>query len=167
MKRALFLILAILSLFSCSKSKTLPYVLPQNSLELLSGKSGKTWKLAWRYNNNIRMNMRGCFLTYRVTYHPNKVIKDNNGDQEDCGTSLIGNWEITSNKTKDPFIKITSDQLPEIMHIEKNYKFFKILKLSKDTLVLKFKHKQFSSESTFVDTFVPENTKVEDRDFHW
>lgn len=111
--------------------------------------------------------MRGCFLTYKVTYHPDKTIKDNNGEQEDCGISLIGNWEITSNKTGTPFIKVTSDQLPEIMHIDKKYKFFKILKLSQDTLILQFRHKQFSSESTFVDTFVPENTKVEGRDFHW
>lgn len=169
MKYTIFtsILLIIFGLTSCSNTKKKPYILPQNAMYVLAGESGKTWKLARRYNNGTRMNMRGCFLSYRITYHPSMMLKDNNGEQEDCGPSLIGQWEITKDKIETPYIKVTSDQLPEIMHIDEDYKFFKILKLTKDTLQLQFRHKQFSTKSTFIDTFVPEHVKVKNRDFHW
>ncbi len=161
------LILMFSCLASCSNYNKEPYKLPKNAIQLLSGTSGKSWKIAWRYNGKTRMNMRGCFLSYKITYHPDMTIKDNNGDYENCGPSLIGNWEIITDKKGKSFIKLTSDQLPEIMNIKQNYKFFKILKIKKDTLQLQYRHKQFSSESTFIDTYVTEHIKIKDRDFHW
>ncbi len=164
---SLVILIVVLSFTSCTKSSKKPYILPDNAISLLAGETGKTWKLAWRYNNGTRMNMRGCFLSYRATYSPDMMFRDNNGDHQDCGLTLLGNWEITKDKKGNPYIKLTSDQLPDIMHIDKNYKFFKILKLDKDTLRIQFRHKQFSSKSTFVDTFVSEHIKIEGRDFHW
>ncbi len=161
------ILIAVLSFISCTKSSKKPYTLPDNPIALLAGKTGKTWKLAWRYNNGTRMNMRGCFLSYRATYSPNMMFKDNNGDHENCGSTLLGNWEIIKGKKGNSYIKLTSDLLPDIMNIDKKYKFFKILKLHRDTLRIQFRHKQFSSTSTFVDTFVSEHIGIKDRDFHW
>ncbi|WP_164914192.1 lipocalin-like domain-containing protein [Aquimarina sediminis] len=151
----ILIIITLIGAVSCSKTNKKSNVLPQNALELLAGESGKTWKIAYRYNNGTRMNMSGCFLSYRITYYPDMTMKDNNGEYKDCGSSLSGNWKITKNKVENSYIKITSDQLPEIMKVDKNYKFLKILKLTKDTLRLQFRHKQFSSKSTFIDTYVP------------
>ncbi len=156
-------------IISCSKTPKEPYKLPKNSVELIAGTNGagKTWKLAKRYNNGTRMNMAGCFLSYRITYLPNMTLNDNNGEQDDCGPSLIANWEITEDKKGNSYLKYHSNQLPELMNIKKSYKYFKILQLTKDTLQLQFRHKQFSSKSTFIDTFVTENIEVKNRDFHW
>jgi len=161
-------ILAIFNLTSCQKNfKTEPYQLPKNAVKLISGNSGKKWKIAWRYNNQTRMNMSGCFLTYRITYLPNMTMKDNNSDHNNCGNSLTGNWEILTSKKGKSYIKWFSNELPEIMNINQNYKFFKILKITEDTLQLQYRHKQFSSESVFVDTFVTEHIVIKDRNFHW
>ncbi len=151
-------------LFLCSCSQKEPYQLPKNAIELLAGESGKTWKIAWRYNDGVRMNMAGCFLSYRITYKPDMTVNDNNGEQDNCGPSLMGNWELITNKKS--YLKLNSDQLPEIMNIKDTHKYFKILKITDDTLKLQYRHKQFSSKSTFIDTFVPEHIKVKDRDFH-
>ncbi len=164
MKNYIF-ILFLIGLVSCSK-KEKSYTLPENAIELLAGQSGKTWKIAWRYNDGTRMNMAGCFLTYKITYSPEGTIKDNNAEQENCGPSLLGTWEIITHKKEKSYVKWNSDQLPEIMNTKKNHKYFKILQLEKDTLKLQYRHKQFSSESIFVDTFVPEHIDVKDRDFH-
>ncbi len=163
----LFLVFFTMSTISCSKVNKAPYLLPENAIELIAGTSGKTWKLAWRYNNGTRMNMRGCFLSYRVTYQPDMIVKDNNGEQENCGASLIGTWQIIKAEKGNSYIKLTSDQLPELMNIDSNHKFLKILQLHEDTIKIQFRHKQFSGKSTFVDTFVPEHVEVRDRDFHW
>ncbi|WP_109299065.1 lipocalin family protein [Aquimarina sp. AU474] len=162
-------IITSITIISCSKSQKEPYRLPKKSVELISGTNdkGKTWKLARRYNNGTRMNMAGCFLSYRITYQSNMTLKDNNGEQDNCGPSLLANWEITKDKKGNSYLKYSSDQLPELMNMKKNYKYFKILQLSQDTLKIQFRHKQFSSKSTFIDIFVTENTKVKDRDFHW
>ena len=161
-----FLLLAvILTLFSCSKQK--PFILPNNAVQVLSGETRKTWKLAWPYNDGVRMNMTGCFLTYRITYQSNKTFEDNNGKQENCGPTLSGQWEFIQNKEGISYIKQTSEQFPELLKIDKNYKYFKILQLEEDTLKIQFRHKQFSTTSTFVDTFVPEDITIKDRDFHW
>ncbi|GAA4272592.1 hypothetical protein U6A24_09420 [Aquimarina gracilis] len=156
----------IISLIACKKEEY-PFNLPKNAKEILAGKSGKTWKIAWRYNDGVRMNMTGCFLTYKIKYFPEGVMEDNNGEQENCGPSLKGNWEIITNNNKKSYIKWTSDSLQEIMNTRKNRKYFKILQLEKDTLKLQYRHKQFSSESTFIDTFVPEHMNVKDRNYHW
>lgn len=162
----LIIVLGIFFFFSCSK-KEKTFSLPENAKALLAGQSGKTWKIANRYNDGTRMNMAGCFLTYRIMYLANNSFHDNNGEQENCGKSLIGSWEIITYETGKSYIKWNSDQLPELMNSKSNHKYFKILQLEEDTLRLQFRHKQFSSESTFVDTFVPEHIAVKGRDFHW
>ncbi|MDY8138166.1 lipocalin family protein [Aquimarina sp. 2201CG5-10] len=162
-----FIGLIFISLTSCITSKKEPYKIPENAIELITGTSGKTWKIAKRYNGGTRMNMGDCFLSYRITYLPDMTAKDNNDDHHDCGPSLIANWEISTNEKGNSFIKLTSDQLPKLMGVEKNYKFFKITYLNKDTLQLRFKHKQFSSTSRIiVDTYVQEDIIVKNRDFH-
>lgn len=164
----ILVILIIFLLNSCQESiKTEPYQLPKNAIKLIAGESGKKWKIAWRYNNQTRMNMSGCFLSYRITYLPNMTMKDNNSEHSNCGNSLHGNWKIVTSKKGKPFIKWVSDELPEIMNINQNHKFFKILKITEDTLQLQHRHKQFSSESVFIDTYVTEHTVIKDRDFHW
>ncbi|MFD2188338.1 hypothetical protein [Aquimarina celericrescens] len=160
------IIVLIINTLSCTNSKEKRYILPENATELLATTSGKTWKLAWRYNDGTRMNMAGCFLSYKITYKSNLTFKDNNGEQENCGDSLIGNWEMVTYDNGKSYLKWTSNQLPEVMNIKNHYKYFKILKLDKDTLKLQYRHKQFSSESTFVDTFVTDDILVKDRDFH-
>ncbi|MCK8523369.1 lipocalin family protein [Aquimarina sp. D1M17] len=162
-----FTLIAMFILFiSCSTTKEKPFELPKNALSLIAHESGKTWKLAWRYNNGTRMNMSGCFLSYRITYKPDLSFKDNSEEHANCGASLSGNWEITKDKKGYSFIKLTSAQLPELLKTKTNYKYFKILQLTKDTLRIRFRHKQFSSESTFEDTLVAEDIEVKDRDFH-
>ena len=152
---------------SCLSNKKKVSKLPDNPIESLTGTSIKTWKLAKRYNNGTRMNMGDCFLSYRITYKANMTFADNNGEYNDCGPSMIGKWEIITDKKGYSYIKQTSDQIPILLNIDKNYKFFKILKLNKDTLQIQFRHKQFSSKSTFVDLLVRDDINVKDRDFHW
>ncbi|WP_298547811.1 lipocalin family protein [uncultured Aquimarina sp.] len=153
--------------FSCSKSNKEPYQIPENSIELIAGISGKTWKIAKRHNDGTRMNMAGCFLSYRTIYKPDMTMKDNNSEQHDCGPSLIADWEITQSKKGHYFIKLKSDQLPEMMNIEKDYKNFQITYLSKDSLQLRYRHAQFSGQvRTIVDLYVQEDVPVKNRDFH-
>lgn len=166
-----FLIVLLLSfgvsLNSCADEPKTPYQIPENAIELVSGTSGKTWKIAKRYNDGTRMNMAGCFLTYRNTYFPNMTVKDNNDTQKDCGPSLKADWEIIQNKKGHYFIKVTSDQLPELLNTDKNYKFFQITYLSKDSLELKYRHAQFSGQvRSITDLYVQEDIDVPNRDFH-
>lgn len=113
------------------------------------------------------MNMGGCFLSFRQTYSSDMSMTDNNGEQADCGESLNAKWEITKDEEGHSFIKLSSPQIPELLNIEEEFKNFKILYLSKDTLKLAFYHRQFSDRTTtIVDYLVPESFKVADRDFH-
>ncbi|MBW1297666.1 lipocalin family protein [Aquimarina litoralis] len=154
-------------LSSCSDQPKEPYQIPENPITLIAGTSGKTWKIAKRYNDGTRMNMAGCFLKYRNTYLPNMTVKDNNDTQRDCGPSLNADWEITQNKKGHYFIKVTSDQLPELMNIEKDYKYFQITYLSKDSLELRYRHAQFSGQVRIIkDLYVQEDINVPNRDFH-
>lgn len=168
MKHYYIIIGIIILLSSCSEDKKPPFVLPENSLQLISGDSSKTWKLARRFNNRTRMNMGDCFLSYRTTYSSNNLLTDNNGDQYDCGPSLSTKWSIYLSDTDYPYIKLEGGNLKELMHLDKDYKFFKILELSDSIMILEFRHKQFSSKTTkIIDVFVPEHVSVKDRDFHW
>ncbi len=157
--------LIIVGFTSCSNNKT--YKLPENAIELLAGESHKTWKIAQRFNDDVRMNMSGCFLSYRITYQTDMQVVDNNGEQENCGPTLEAQWSITESKQSKSYIKWTGNQISELFNIDKDYKYFKILKLTKDTLKLQHRHKQFSNKSTFIDIFVPEHIEVKNRDFHW
>ncbi len=163
----LLLISILILASSCSDTNKEPYPIPDNAVDLIAGTSGKTWKIAKRYNDGTRMNMAGCFLSYRNTYFPDRTVKDNNDKQRDCGPSLKANWEIIQNKKGHYFIKLKSDQLPELMNIEKDYKFFQITYLNKDSLELRYRHAQFSGQvRTIVDLYVEENIVVPNRDFH-
>ncbi|MBQ4821064.1 lipocalin family protein [Aquimarina sp. MMG016] len=164
----ILLVFILISNISCTKADKDQYRIPENSKELISGITGKTWKIAKRYNNGTRMNMGDCFLSYRITYNPDTKFRDNNGEYENCGVSMIGSWEIIKDKEMNSYIKIISDQIPELMNMDRNYKYLKILQLNKDTLKLQFRHKQFNNtKTTIVDTYVSEDIEVKDRDFHW
>ncbi len=162
-----FLVFFLIAASSCSNRNNEPYQIPDNAKELITGTSGKTWKIAKRYNDGTRMNMAGCFLSYRITYLPDMTMKDNNGEQRDCGTSLIANWEITQNKKGHYFIKLQSEQIPQLMNIDKDYKYFQITYLTKDSLELRYRHAQFSGQvRTIIDLYVQQDVVVKDRDFH-
>ncbi len=112
------------------------------------------------------MNMGDCFLSYRISYLTDGTFHDNNGQHNDCGPTLRGTWKLVTTE-KGSFIKIMSPQLPTLLDIDKEEKFFKIKQLSKNELVLRFGHKQYGNKVTVViDHLVPENVKVKDRDFH-
>ncbi len=162
-----FLFLLLTSLLSCNDTPNKPFHLPKNSIELLSGTHGKTWELAKRLNGDTGMNMGDCFLSYRITYHPNKTLHDNNGDHYDCGETLKATWEFFKNKEAHNFIKIESKQLPKLMHMEAHHKYFQLLDLTDSTLTVTFKHQQFSNQTRWItDYLVPEDVVVQDRDFH-
>ena len=63
------------------------------------------------------------------------------------------------------FIKIISPQLPQLLNIEKDYKYFKILYLSKDTLKISFTHKHYVNQVR-TDYLVREDLDVGNRYFH-
>jgi len=66
------------------------------------------------------------------------------------------------------YIKLKGEQLKELMNLDVDYKFFKILELTEVQMVLEFSHKQFSNKaSTIIDVYVPEHVSVNERDFHW
>lgn len=169
LRSKLLFTLLIVGIFACSEAeKKPPYVIPDNAGQLVAGNSGKTWKLARRFNDGTRMNMGDCFLAYRQTYRPDMTVRDNNGDNYDCGESLEGKWTFAQDEAGNYYIKISSEQLPELMNIEEEYKYFKVLHLADDELVLQFAHRQFSNKKTRItDILVPENSSVEGRDFHW
>ncbi|WP_299228666.1 lipocalin family protein [uncultured Psychroserpens sp.] len=164
----LIILLALASFLSCIDDKKPPFNLPQSPKTLIAGDSAKSWKLARRFNNKTRMNMGDCFLSYRVTYLTNGYMHDNNAEQENCGETLTADWIIYHSKDNYPYIKLKSEKLKKLMHLDKDYKFFKILDLNENLMVLEFRHKQFSSkESTIVDFLVPEDVSIDDREFHW
>ncbi|WP_299679801.1 lipocalin family protein [uncultured Dokdonia sp.] len=144
-----------------------PYIIPENAIHLLTADSVKSWKIAKRYNGKTRMNMGDCFLKYRQRFRESGLVKDNNASQRDCGPSLEATWEITTSEKGDYYIKLTSDQLPELLNQESDEKFFKILYLSKDSLTLSYVHKQFNQRRRITDYMVREDLEVKDRDFHW
>ena len=154
-------------MFSACQDKEKPtFQLPDNPEELIAGDSIKTWKLAKRFNNGYRMNMGDCFLSYRISYKRDSTMRDNNSEFFDCGRSLNATWKVVS-QDNGSYIKLESEDIPELLNIDENYKFFKIKALSENELVLQFKHKQFSNKSmVIVDHLVPENIEVKDRDFH-
>jgi len=95
------------------------------------------------------------------------TMNDNNGKHNGCGESLNAKWEIVKNENGISFIKIESNQLPKLMNIEDNFKYFQILELTKEKLTVTYQHKQFSNKVMWIkDFYVPESVKVKDRDFH-
>ncbi|WMN11543.1 hypothetical protein QYS49_38785 [Marivirga salinae] len=95
-------------------------------------------------------------------------MHNNSGENRDCGETLNATWEFAKDKKGNYYVRIESQQLPELMNIEKNYKLFKVLRLTEEQITLQFNHKQFSSTTTTItDIYVPENALVKDREFHW
>ncbi|SHH55034.1 hypothetical protein [Winogradskyella jejuensis] len=164
MKLNVLLILVLLIFFtSCSEDK---FQLPSNANELLTNNSSKIWKIAKRFNGDHRMNMGDCFLSYRVTYSNNGKTTDNNALNKDCGDSMNVDWSFYTDDNGS-FIKLKGDKVKELLNQEKDYKYFKILDLTDSLLVIKFRHKQFGNTSRLItDYLVPENIKVEGRNFH-
>ena len=163
-----FVTVALLAivLLSCGEEGPVKLSLPANADALIAGDSAKTWMLASRYNGGHRMNMGDCFLRYRITYRRDSLFSDNNGSSSSCGPTLKGRWKAFQNDNGS-FVKWESAQLPELMGIEEDYKYFRIITLNPDSLVISYKHKQFGNkERTIVDYMVPEGTAVKDRDFH-
>lgn len=88
-----FIALAML-IISCSEKE--PYRLPENAESLLHGDSTKTWKIARRYNNDVRMNMGPCFMTYRQSFSEDHQVSDNNAEM----TIADQAWRETGNSKK-------------------------------------------------------------------
>lgn len=168
MKKYLFLLIIFYGTLncSCSKDKKIPYLPPDNSTDLISGDSTKVWKIAKRYNGKTRMNMGNCFLGYRQTFSQSGEVYDNNELLNDCGPSLKGTYELIKDSLGFTHIRISSDQIPELMNIEETYKDFRIFYLSKDSLHISFSHTQFGTKRRISDYLVREDVEVKDRNFH-
>ena len=157
----------LLGLFcGCTHTETVVYTPPQNIETLIAGDSTKVWKLAKRFNGATRMNMEGCFMSYRQSFTRYKTVSDTNGLHKNCGESVVGQWEITTDSIGHHYIKIKSDQYPSLLHQPQDYKLFKILYASQDSLQLSFVHNQFGTRRRITDLLVREDLVVEDRNFH-
>ncbi len=162
----LLILFLTFSVVSCSKTHQ-PYKLSENALAFIHGDSIKTWKIARRYNDDIRMNMGPCFLAYRQTFSADHSVMDNNMETRDCGTSLAGTWKLKKGPKGDPYIKISSPDIPQLLNTTKDYKYFKIHKLTEDTLKISFKHRQYGDKyRTITDILVREDLNIGDRYFH-
>lgn len=163
MKRYLVLIFLFIA---CNEAHE-PYFLPDDAANLIHGDSLKTWKIARRYNDEVRMNMGPCFMAYRQTFKADKTFFDNNEKNRDCGPSLKGTWQFKKGPEGDSYVKISGPDLSNLLNTDKDYKYFKILKLTEDTLKLSFKHKQYGNKvRKITDILVRENLDIEDRYFH-
>lgn len=153
-------------LCSCNQNTTAVYTPPDNVETLIAGDSSKVWKLAKRFNGAIRMNMEGCFMSYRQQFTRSKTVSDNNGLHKNCGESTVGEWEITVDDTGHHYIKITSKQFPRLFDQAQEYKLFRIGYASQDSLELSFVHNQFGTWRRITDLLVSEGLEIEDRNFH-
>ncbi len=163
-----YLLLFLIVLTSCSDDVKPVYEIPENARELIAADSSKTWKLAKRFNDGTRMNMGECFLAYRQTFSKDNTMNDNSGKTRDCGQTLFAEWKFVKDRKGNSYVQLKSKQLPELMQIEEDFKFFKVLQLSRNELVLEYKHKQYGNKSrTITDYYVQEDITVEDRNFHW
>ncbi|MEO1256240.1 MAG: lipocalin family protein, partial [Bacteroidota bacterium] len=139
-----------------------------NARVLIAGDSVKTWKLARRFNNGTRMNMGDCFLSYRQSFVKNGTFSSGSSDTKNCGEIMNGKWVLAKDVESNSYIKLESDQIPEMLNIVDDFKLFKIKNLSDSLLVLQFNHAQTTKKQTvMIDYFVPEGMEVDDRHFHW
>lgn len=114
------------------------------------------------------MNMGDCFLSYEQTYSTKRKMQDNAGQNRECGETLKADWKFVKDGSNNYYIRLTSTQLPSLMNIKDDFKLFKIKYLSSDSLIVSFKHRQFSNKETNItDYYVPSETIVSNRDFHW
>ncbi len=155
---------------SSEKKEEVIFTLPANAAEMLAGKASKTWKLAKRTNDGMRVNMGDCTLAFRQTFSANQQLTDNNAQNPDCGPSLAGNWRFSLDSKGQAYLAITSDLIPTLFKVKEGSKtkFFKIAFLSDSMLVYRFQHQLFSNETTIIeDTLIPEGAPDGDRNFHW
>ena len=165
MKNAILVLMMMVLLLSCQEDQV--YELPKNTAILLAGDDAKTWKLARRSNNNVRMNMGPCFLNYRQSFSVDNTVEDKNGRNKNCGPSPAGTWKFKKGAKNEPYLRITSPQIPELLSTSKEYKDFKILKLTIDTLDVVFRHNQYGNTSRLItDILVREDLDIGDRYFH-
>ena len=142
--------------------------MPANASELLTNDSVKVWKLARRYNNETRMNMGDCFLVHRQHFSASNSFKTSSNGRSDCGRDLVAQWNFVKDQNGFSYIKLSSDQIPELMNIDEEFKLFKIKHLADTLMVLSFYHAQTTqTQTTMVDYLVPESASIKDRDFHW
>ncbi|MEO9871066.1 hypothetical protein [Ekhidna sp.] len=161
--------LIYLVLLGCSNESERLFHLPENAKAMVSGDSIKTWKIARRFNNGTRMNMGDCFIAHRQSFtFSGDFNTSSKGRMDDCGEPMIGKWSFVKDAEGGFYIKLNSDQIPEMMNIEEDFKLFRIKKLTDSLMILQFNHAQTTQKrTTLVDYFVPENLKVDDRKFHW
>jgi len=168
MLKSIFLSLLPFILLCCGQKTPDPvFPLPKNAKVLLAGDTSKVWKLARRYNNGTRMNMGDCFLKNRQTYFVSNTMEDNSGNNPDCGQSLMASWKFVKDKEGYYYLRWESEQLAALMNIDDNFKLFKILQLSEEQITLQFFHKFGAKQGKIIDVYVPQDVKIEDRDFHW
>ena len=160
--------LLLLLLLGCSSAEEPPFVLPSSAKQLLAGDSTKVWKLAQRFNNRTRMNMGDCFLSYRQTFFSGGMVRDNNGEVKGCGETLEAKWTFVKSQQGYYYLRLESEEIPTLMNIEDDFKLFKVLDLTEESMTLQFQHAQFSDKTTTITDFlVPEDVNVEGRTFHW
>jgi len=152
---------------SCNKTLKTPYQPPSNLEYLIASDSLKTWKISKRYNGKTRMNMGDCFLRYRQSFLLNGSVYDNNEDNSNCGPSLKGSWAIIRDSAFYTYIRIKSDDIPELLGISENYIDFRVFYASKDSLHISFIHTQFGQERRISDYLVQEDISVKNRNFHY
>lgn len=173
--KTLFFVLPffILSLFSCSnleEKEEVIYQLPDSAVTLLAGKGFRTWKLAKRFNGNMRVNMGDCTLAYRQTFHTNQQLSDNNAENDDCGASLKASWRFSLDSKGQAYLALSSKLIPSLFKVKEGSetKFFKIISLSDSQFVYKYPHQLFSKETTIItDILIPEDAPDGDRNLHW
>lgn len=164
------ILLFILLACSAEKETSTVYELPANATVLLAGQGSKTWKLAKRTNDKMRVNMNECALAYRQTFTTEQQLSDNNAENYDCGPSINGQWRFSLDSKGQPYLAITSDILPTLFKLkgDSKTKYFKIVTLSDSLLVYRFTHELFTDKTSIIeDTLIPEDAPEGDRNFHW
>lgn len=165
--RCLFITFLILLLLGCGSRKESVFGIPEMGTLWLAGDSVQTWKIAQRINGGTRMNMGDCFLSYRLRYFAKGTFSDNSDEHEGCGSTLAGTWQWKENKAGQAYLRWDSPQLPDVMHADTTYKYFKVLYLSPTELKISYQHTQYGAKPRLIiDTYVPDTVVVPDRNFH-
>jgi len=165
--KILLFVFFVLAFLACAKEEKKGYTPPENTIALLTNDSSKVWKLARRYNGKTRMNMEGCFMKYRQVFYANMTVEDNNALNANCGPSLKGGWSLLKKENGLTYIRIQSEDIPELLNQKDDFKDFKILHVNQDSLAISFYHNQFGSKKRITDYLVREDFKVSDRNFHY
>ena len=105
------------------------------------------------------------FSCFRQSFNLNKSFSTSAPGRSDCGDPMIGSWTLAQDPDGFSYIRLESEQIPEMLNIEEKFKLFKIKMLTDSLMVLQFNHAQTTKkQTTIVDYFVLEDVKVDD---HW